>query len=48
MGIKFCYSDAGHLTLIVGLGRDPNDMLVMGECSVPNLANITPEKLEKR
>ena len=38
----------GHLKVTVGLGRTSDDMLVMGECTVPNLAGISPEKLERR
>ena len=38
----------GHMTLILGLGRSANDMLVIGECTVPHLASISPDKIEKR
>lgn len=36
--------DMSHLTLTVGLGRRQEDMFVLGECVIPHLSVLSPNK----
>ena len=46
--ISYIPIDMGHLTVTLGLGRTADDMLIIGECTVPNLVSLTPDKIERR